>query len=191
MDQLSDLLAALGLSHHYEKIKTSYRTQISLTGEIISIDLMGYGIRSLSSGTFDNYDQLQKIYLAWNKLENLPSDLFKLDNQITHLDLSGNRLSELNKEFFDRLSYLQNLQISDNHLTIFPNKVFESLRGLQELNLRNNQIQQLLSADIAPLISLERLYLYFNPMPANLADEDYYDKDGVDELRKRLVEYYN
>lgn len=190
MDKLSLLLKKLNKLEYYDKVKNSYKTKIGRNGELIAVDLIGLHIEYLDVSIFEDFSEIEKLYLAWNKIEEIPVGIFDPLANLLHLDLSGNLIKSLNSGVFSGLILLKNLQLNDNHLSFIEDELFHPLRSISELNLRNNMIAVLKLIHIQKLISLEKFYLYFNPLPEDFADKDYWDKEAVDELKISIYEFY-
>jgi len=190
LNRLSLLLEKINKTEHYEKVKNSYKTIIKKDGDIIAIDLIGIQIESLDKSTFQGFEEIQELYLAWNKMKEIPRRLFNPLENLTVLDLSGNSIERLDTKVFSSLHYLKILHLNDNQLNYIEEELFHPLRGLTELNLRNNSIAVLKPIHFQKLTSLEKFYLYFNPLPEDFADQDYWDKETVEELKNRIIEFY-
>ena len=185
VENFEELIAKLSLDNKKEEILASYHTQFE--GELlISIDLMGCGISKFPDGIFDKFIELQKIFLSHNNLPSLPKDLFKNLINLTHLDLRGSMIESLDENIFQNQQKLRRLEINDNFLEKIPVKLFSQLYSLEELNLSNNRIEKIERKIFENLGHLKRLYLYFNPLPRDLANGDYYDQDSVIELINQL-----
>src|SRR3954453_5544826 len=104
----------------------------------MSLDFGGQGLRALSSALFD-YTFLDKLYMNFNKLAQLPPDIGRLKN-MSHLDLSGNQLSELPPEI-GMLTNLKTLLLFDNNLRPLPYEM-GSLYQLEMLGIEGNPLDE-------------------------------------------------
>lgn len=183
--KLKELLNNLNLSQNRQDILNSYNTTIK-ANKLISLDLIGQGIKSLDPDSFENFPHLQKLFLSWNNISSLPSEVFNPLSNLVHLDLRGAGLEKISNSLFSNQMTLKRLELNDNNLDHLPGTIFNKLYSLEELNLSNNQLNYLHPEIFDSLIHLKRLYLYFNPLPSDLSHGDYYDRESVEEAIKIL-----
>ena len=102
----------------------------------MALDFGGQGLRSLSVPLFQ-YAFLEKLYLNYNALKELPSEIGSL-RRLTHLDLSGNQLRTLPPQI-GMLTNLRKLLLTDNMIEHLP---FEMgyLYRLEALGIYGNPI---------------------------------------------------
>jgi CCR4-NOT transcription complex subunit 6 len=100
-----------------------------------NMDLSGQGLRVLSPALF-NYNFLTEIYVASNKLTQLPAAIGQL-RALRHLDASNNQLKDLPPEL-GMCVFLKNLLLFDNQLTTLPNEL-GSLHQLDMLGIEGNR----------------------------------------------------
>eukprot|EP00438_Fugacium_kawagutii_P017391 Skav217993 [mRNA] locus=scaffold3329:193907:196198:- [translate_table: standard] len=87
-----------------------------------------------------NLTSLQFLYLAYNRLSQVPSSIPSLRN-LKSLDLSHNQLKSL-PESLGNLASLEHLQVNSNRLTALPESMGQ-LKVLESLVLNNNQLKAL------------------------------------------------
>lgn len=104
------------ISKYFPKIETLIIQHASLL-EIYSKDLNGL-------------IELKIIYLSYNKLQILPSDLFIHNKKLTSIDLKNNRLRVINGNVFDNLKYLVELEISGNPINFGDAKSAKSVKEI-------------------------------------------------------------
>jgi hypothetical protein len=65
---------------------------------------------------------LQVVYLQYNKLKIIPSDLFKYNPNLNTIGLDKNKIEHVGKRFFDilNLKKLKTLAMNNNTCTHFP-----------------------------------------------------------------------
>eukprot|EP00960_Hanusia_phi_P003938 115833-Hanusia_phi.AAC.1 len=97
-----------------------------------------YGIKNITSGTFDGLSNLTLLYLSGNELAALPAGVFEGLSSLQELYLSNNDLTTLPAGVFDGLSSLQELWLDNNELTTLPAGVFDGLSSLYWLYLENS-----------------------------------------------------
>lgn len=178
---IKGILSKLGKTDQFDKVISSYRTIVS-TDRIISLDLIGLGLKELDANIFDEIKGITQLYLSWNDIAKLPDGVFDQLTTLQHLDLRGSGLTKLQIGIFDKLNNLQRLELNDNKLTKIPSNFFDNLISLREINLSNNHIEYLDQHIFDNLSNLEFLYLYFNPLPGDISFGNYYDRESVEEL---------
>lgn len=183
--RLEDMMDLLGLQSQFDNILNSYRTKFR-DGKLISLDLIKVGITNLPEDIFDRLEAIESLFLSYNKIETLPNGIFRNCKNLIHLDLRGMGLQSIPEGIFNNLLKLKKLEINDNRLTTLPENIFENLFSLVELNLSNNNISELSPIIFDNLGHLERLFLYFNPLPNDVSNGDYYDREGVLNLIHQL-----
>ncbi|MFX0067132.1 MAG: leucine-rich repeat domain-containing protein, partial [Candidatus Hermodarchaeota archaeon] len=92
--------------------------------------------KSLSE-SFGNLENLTRLYLQYNQIEELPRSFYTLSN-LQIVNLANNKLKFL-PEDMSQLENLTTLEIQVNELTAIPDS-FEDLTNLKVLNLRNEQL---------------------------------------------------
>ncbi len=88
---------------------------------------------------FKDFEQLQTLDLTFNKLENLPKDIFAGLAQLRELLLSVNQLNNLPEHLFKGLAQLQDIDLTHNVLSNLPEHLFDGLAELRALSLDRNQ----------------------------------------------------
>jgi len=109
-----------------------------------NMDLSGQGIRVLSAPLF-NYNFLNELYLASNRIKYLPEAIGQL-RQLRHLDASYNQLTELPPEL-GMCVYLKNLLLFENSITNLPHEL-GSLYHLEMLGIEGNPLHEDLKNEI-------------------------------------------
>ncbi|CAF1272798.1 unnamed protein product [Rotaria sp. Silwood1] len=111
-----------------------------------TINLHGFGIKSIEWNTFINYNKsIRTIILSSNYLSYIPNKIFSNFNKtLINLNLQDNELNCLNNNNF--LRYLKNLRlldISKNKINKIISENFYGLKRLDTLILRENKINSL------------------------------------------------
>ncbi|HAS40800.1 MAG TPA: hypothetical protein DCS93_09990 [Microscillaceae bacterium] len=120
----------------------------------LSIKLQQYPLPCLEHGFEMEYlHSLEKLYLNWKELQELPQKLFYLKN-LKNLILSDNSLTSIPWEI-SKLKKLEVLNLYGNRLTQFPKEILE-LPNLRVLYLGGNQIQEI-PPEIEKLTKLQAL----------------------------------
>ncbi len=120
-------------------------------------------VQSISK-PFQDFAQLQELYLYLNQLSNLPEHVFAGLAQLRVLFLSSNQLSNLPDHVFANLAQLQGLHLSSNQLKNLPEHIFAGLTQLRGLMLDSNQLSNLPERVFAGLAQLRGLNLDSNPL---------------------------
>lgn len=82
---------------------------------------------------------LRRLYLARNKLRNLPSLTSRTLPHFVVLDVHGNQLINVEKDAFSGLVSLERVNLGQNYLQYLPMKrVFEQNARLRVLHLEGN-----------------------------------------------------
>ena len=130
-------------------------TELRLTGQYISV---------LKAGDFSGLANLQRLYLDFNNLAELPEDVFDGLSNLEYLDLGVNGLRRLPSDVFDGLSGLEQLYLNDNRLGELPEDVFDGLFNLWGLWLTFNDLSELPEDVFDDLSNLDRLSLSRNDL---------------------------
>jgi CCR4-NOT transcription complex subunit 6 len=110
-----------------------------------SMDMSGLGLRILAAPLFTSYAFLNELYLASNKLSQLPAAIGQL-RQLRHLDISSNHLTDLPPEL-GMCVYLKNLLIFDNNIRSLPGEL-GSLYQLEMLGIEGNPLDGSMKQEI-------------------------------------------
>lgn len=115
-----------------------YRQETVKRQDWHNMDLSGQGLRALASPLF-NYGFLNELYIASNKLTQLPPAIGQL-RHLRHLDASYNQITELPRELA-MCVYLKKLLVFNNQIRILPNEI-GSLYQLELLGIEGNPLDQ-------------------------------------------------
>lgn len=110
-----------------------------------SMDMSGLGLRILAAPLFSSYAFLNELYLASNKINQVPAAIGQL-RQLRHLDISSNHLSDLPPEL-GMCVYLKNLLVFDNHIRNLPGEL-GSLYQLEMLGIEGNPLDASMKQEI-------------------------------------------
>lgn len=85
---------------------------------------------------------LKELYLDYNKIENLPDNLFLNSRYLEHLSLRGNSIVAIQSEFsFSGLHFnLKRLNLASNKMQSLGKRVFMQTSKLRELSLERNNL---------------------------------------------------
>ncbi|XP_067675052.1 toll-like receptor Tollo [Haliotis asinina] len=167
----------------YETVNITYCDEITTTPTQLTIlDLRHNNLTSVPPFV-GNSPNLSVLYLQFNKLVRLSSEIFHSLSNLTILDLSGNRLRTLPVNVLLEQVQLRHLNLSHNHLFSLPFRlltntgnlihldlsfnrlkyippaIFRNLHNLTSLNLTSNSISLLMRSHFVDLTSLVELYL--------------------------------
>jgi CCR4-NOT transcription complex subunit 6 len=114
--------------------RTSNRPDFIKRQDWNNLDLSGLGLKVVAPTLF-HYDFLNELYIASNKLTQLPASIGQL-RHLTLLDASNNQLSQLPPEL-GMCVFLVNLLFFDNNVHTIPNEL-GSLYKLEMLGIEGN-----------------------------------------------------
>lgn len=100
---------------------------------------------------------LDKLFIAHNKLTKITASPFEHLQNVTELDFSFNQISLVESESFSGLNKLNTLNLSNNLIGTIDKNLFKNNQQLEVLRLENNPIHQL--GLLGPLTSLKHLDL--------------------------------
>lgn len=110
-----------------------------------SMDMSGLGLRIVAAPLFSSYAFLNELYLASNKISQLPAAIGQL-RQLRHLDISSNHLTDLPPEL-GMCVYLKNLLVFDNNIRSLPGEL-GSLYQLEMLGIEGNPLDASIKQEI-------------------------------------------
>jgi len=121
-------------------------------------------INSVSDNTFKNLGGLQELYLANNRLNQVPLALNREElSGLKKLDLSNNSISNLANDIFQHMTNLEYLDLSHNPVIMTANfAAFEPLVNLKYLNLADARLAHVPMEALSDTPKLERLILRKN-----------------------------
>ncbi|XP_059053087.1 vasorin [Achroia grisella] len=108
---------------------------------------------------FNSLGELVELDLSYNRLRDIPSDLFWDTPHLDILDLSGNVFETLKNEPFIIHDKLQVLNLQNCRIKSFPERIFKRLPNLKKLDLSENYVISFKSVVLQPLTKLTRLEL--------------------------------
>ncbi|CAH0553373.1 unnamed protein product [Brassicogethes aeneus] len=168
------------------------------------LDMFSNNIRSISLDMFNGNENLEKLFLNYNKIEFVGVGILKNLKKLKYLSLMGNNIKLiLNTTFqhhstlttidlrlnanlilsnaFASLNNLIKIDLEGCNLTDIPLGLFDNQNNLEELNLRNNSLKQLSSAVFQNLTKLKTLNLGYNFLYL-IKNEDFYNQKYLTKL---------
>ncbi|AWO98285.1 putative leucine-rich repeat-containing G-protein coupled receptor 5 [Scophthalmus maximus] len=119
------------------------------TKSLESLTITGAQITSLPSSVCEQLPNLQLLDLSYNHIQTLPT--FSGCENIQKIDLHHNEIEELQENTFHGLTSLSSLDLSWNRLSSVKQNSFSALPALTKLDLSSNQLSSL------PLMGLQSL----------------------------------
>lgn len=114
---------------------------------VMEIIYRSSGIHHLGLKVFEGMQNLTKLDLGDNRLENIPASVLSNLINLKILNLTGNTLHHFSPELFQNLTLLKELHLSYNHLHVSkPMMFFSYLKSLQVLDLSYNQITSIIDS---------------------------------------------
>lgn len=133
-------------------------------GSLETVDLSNNKLSKIGSDLFVfDYQpsRLQKVSLAFNRIQDIASDAFKDLTLLTELDLSNNYIKTLTTEPFANLTNLEKLRLDYNNI-IDLNGAVNDLQNLKHLYLRGNRIENIDEASLKIINHLETFDVSWN-----------------------------
>jgi Leucine-rich repeat (LRR) protein len=115
------------------------RIQQAAEIDALKLDLSSLGLTAVPP-EIGTLEQLEVLYLGWNRLQHLPAEIGQLKN-LQVLFVNSNELQQLPTEI-GQLTNLAYLTAAYNRLNDLPASM-SNLRKLRILNLNNNKLSQL------------------------------------------------
>ncbi len=128
------------------------------------VDFSYNRLTELPNNIFHGLTALERLYLNANRFSSLPQDIFHGLIALQELFLSNNRFAALSENIFHGLTALQDLYLNDNQLATFPVNIFHGLTALRLLYLSSNRIDALPENIFHGLTALTSIYLSFNQL---------------------------
>jgi CCR4-NOT transcription complex subunit 6 len=128
----------LGERTRISNTEDSYAVQYAKRQDWNNLDMSGQGLRNLTAPLFA-YEFLKELYLASNKLTELPASIGFL-RHLSTLDVSNNQLRTLPPEL-GMCVFLKNLLLFDNQIEHLPSEL-GSLYQLEMLGIEGNPLDQ-------------------------------------------------
>ncbi|KAL1434236.1 hypothetical protein MTO96_011876 [Rhipicephalus appendiculatus] len=111
---------------------------LSLPG-LLELDLRFNAIEMIDENYLSGMANLQTLRLSVNKIQHLPSALFKDTRKLKHVEIRSNRIRMINALFND-LRYLEMLDLSRNVITDIEDLMESKMPLLKSVNLQDNLI---------------------------------------------------
>lgn len=129
---------------------------------IHQINLELCGVETINSGKFADGSQLEKLWMSFNELIELPAVLFSNTPHIQEIDFSYNKINHIHpKAFHGGTKKLMKLDLSGNCIGDLDKNVFASLLNLMKLDLSYNSIEHF-DVDLSNLTELVSLSINNN-----------------------------
>ncbi|KAJ8048240.1 Carboxypeptidase N subunit 2 [Holothuria leucospilota] len=110
--------------------------------ELQKIVLARNSLQELPSNTFTTRN-IQSINLASNSLQSIPSNLFGSLPLLKEVFLQNNRLKKIPADIFSNNTQLRQIDISFNEISELPGQLFKSCTNLRVLTLFSNSINKI------------------------------------------------
>jgi len=114
----------------------------SLAKQITKLNMNNNELNQFQLNFIAQLVNLKELYLDYNKIENLPDNLFLNSRYLEHLSLKGNSIAVIQSEFsFSGLHFnLKRLNLASNKMQSLGKRVFMQTSKLRELNLERNNL---------------------------------------------------
>ena len=151
---------------------------------LVELQMGGCRIKSLPDRLFQGLQNVRVLHLWGNKLDKLPTGIFRDTPQLDELLLWGNRIRRLDDMLFSGLGNLLRLDLDCNRLTDLDRESFRHMPKLEALRLGGNKINSLFARRLEHLTNLKVLNLDSNGL-AFLFPEAFAGLSGLRSLRMR------
>lgn len=118
-------------------------------------------LRLIEFRDFQNMKKLQKLSLPENKIEKLPSCVFKYVENLEVIDLSGNLIKELNEDTLANLPNLLQFTANDNTIEHLENGLFRNNVNLKKISMNQNNLT-IVEVNFMKIKGIEMVDLRFN-----------------------------
>ncbi|CAH1225219.1 LRFN5 [Branchiostoma lanceolatum] len=132
---------------------------------------------------FDGLEDMERLFLAWNKIEHIERGAFRPLHGLQFLDLSDNMIRKVEVWFFEGLSSLIDLKLKRNKISRVAANAFNYLR-IHTLDLSFNMLKTLSWEWLQMLPQLARIYLNDNHLPT-------VGQESLVALSDKFVRLYN
>ena len=120
-----------------------YSAMIIYPVQIQVLDLSDNNIVQIKVNAFQNFNNVEYLFLFQNELNELDADLFLHLSSLMELQLDNNMLQRLPPNIFHNLRRLEILYLNNNDLSSLPHGVFHDLLSLMHLTLHENRLTKL------------------------------------------------
>ena len=96
-------------------------------------------INELPSGVFRSMTNLLQVNLEKNQIRKLEPGVFE-NAYLTKVNMSSNLLTEIKPQSFSNLEILEVVDLSDNQISTIDNGAFDTIPHLKKLHLQKNQL---------------------------------------------------
>ena len=111
------------------------------SGRLDKISLRGNNLMFINLSLFDGVTGLKLVDLSWNKLREIPKQIFQTTPELVAVNLTKNNLTWLNGTTFENLKNLRKLNVGHNHIHTLQNGFMsDKLSQLEEINFENNSM---------------------------------------------------
>lgn len=132
------------------------------------LNISNIGLEMLEISNFVGAKNLQKLFALYNKLKDLPKNVFA-ETHLDYLNLDHNQFTSLESIGLAGINNLKTLILSNNNVTHLTEKSFENLTTLENLNLSFNKFGPLETNLFDRLPNLQGLSL----MQTNIANLEF------------------
>jgi Leucine rich repeat len=100
-------------------------------------------INTIHPQAFKGLNKLEALFLDYNQMINLPSQMLNFAPNLLHFSISHNNITKIPNEFFHKTEKLESMNLAHNLLETFDGKQFDNLPNLESVQLEHNKITQL------------------------------------------------
>lgn len=141
-------------------------------------------ISSIHESFFGFSPNLTHLQLQYNRLKELPENIFHNNILLKQIDLSFNFIETLHENLLFNQKNLEKLSLYHNNISLVPNEFFKNARNIKTLLLGQNKLQNITQAVFRDLPNVETVSLSKN----NLT---YFKLDLNREIKQLDLSYNN
>lgn len=123
-----------------EKIPSNLFRSNGMFENLLELKMNNVSLAALNTVDFTNANELQKLSLAFNRITELPVNVFHLAPHLIEINLSFNKITEIHVNAFNGNLNIKSLILNNNRLHYLCSVCFQLLKHLDNLDLSNNLI---------------------------------------------------
>ena len=149
---------------HNGNVNLTHKVLIIYPIKTITLNLSKQNIIEIHDNSFSSLRHLQRLYLEYNQLSHLGSDVFQGLTKLNILSLWGNKIKSLPVGIFQSMTNLTQLLLRENRLSVLHKDMFRGLHNLSKLYLDKNKLTDIPEGLFSGLTNLNILRLGENKL---------------------------
>lgn len=167
-------IKGFGIENSKLEVLTSYvcETLPFLT----TFNVKGVGLVAVDVNALDKCTKLEKVFLSFNSLTDLPTGIFDSNENLLSVYLSDNKFTTVDDQLFKNNKNLDDVYLHRNRLRSLPPRLFENNPKVTLVSLGDNQLNDLSFVEEMPVLK--------NLAVLNLENNQIFDMDAEKLLEK-------